>query len=85
MPFVQIADGRADMPFDDFLKILPEKFDPKLPYNYRIKNWQAFELGMDHLNEHDSYVKSRIQLNLILTKIISFAMNPRKVKFRATT
>ena len=35
VPFVQIANGQADMPFDDFLKILPEKFDPKLPYNYR--------------------------------------------------
>ena len=29
----------------------------RLKSKYRVKNWQAFELGMDHLNEDDSYIK----------------------------
>ena len=60
VPFAQIANGRNDMPVDEFINILPDKFDPQLPYNYRVKNWQAFELGMDHLNEDVDYVKESL-------------------------
>ena len=50
------------MRVDDFIAILPDKFDPKLPYNYRVKNWQAFELGMDHLNENIMYIDESLKI-----------------------
>ena len=61
VPFAQIA-GKNDMRVDDFIAILPDKFDPKLPYNYRVKNWQAFELGMDHLNENVTYIEESLKV-----------------------
>ena len=61
VPFAQIA-GRNDMKVDDFIAILSDKFDPKLPFNYRVKNWQAFELGMDHLNEDPIYIEESLKI-----------------------
>ena len=59
------------MSVDDFIDILPDKFNSKLPLNYRVKNWQAFELGMDHLNEDPEYVRQSLarlekQFDLVL-------------------
>ena len=48
------------MPVDEFINILPEQFNGSLPYNYRVKNWQAFELGLDHLNDDVDYVKESL-------------------------
>ena len=61
VPYVQIADGRSDMDVDDFIAILPQKFNSTMPLNYRVKNWQAFELGMDHLNEDPDYVRKSLE------------------------
>ena len=71
VPFTQIADGNNTMSVDDFIDILPDKFNSKLPLNYRVKNWQAFELGMDHLNEDPEYVRQSLakldkQFDLVL-------------------
>ena len=60
LPFTEIAKKR-NMPFDDFLKILPDNFNSSAPFNFRVKNWQAFELGMDHLNDDDEYVHKSLE------------------------
>ena len=60
IPFSLIADGQSDMNIDDFIDILPDRFNANMPLNYRVKNWQAFELGMDHLNEDPDYVRESL-------------------------
>jgi len=60
VPFAQIAGGRNDMPLDEFIDILPDKFNATMPLNYRVKNWQAFEMGMDHLNDDPDYVRQSL-------------------------
>ena len=60
MPFTEIAKG-PNMPFDDFIKILPDRFNSSAPFNFRVKNWQAFEFGMDHLNHDDEYIHKSLE------------------------
>lgn len=48
------------MDVDDFINVLPDRFNASMPFNYRVKNWQAFELGMDHLNEDLDYVRQSL-------------------------
>lgn len=38
-----------------------EKFDPEINWIFRTRNFQAFELGLDYMNESDDYLQDRIQ------------------------
>ena len=39
----------------DFLEGLPRTFNRNITRNFRAKNYQSFELGMDHLNDDKDY------------------------------
>ena len=40
---------------NQFLDNLPHIFDPNISRNFRARNYQSFELGMDHLSDDKTY------------------------------
>ena len=53
-PFYKMLGRRKDVPITEFLDKLPDVFDPTISRNFRAKNYQSFELGLDHLNNNDA-------------------------------
>ncbi|CAG5090588.1 Oidioi.mRNA.OKI2018_I69.PAR.g12656.t1.cds [Oikopleura dioica] len=61
-PFYQFNGDRLGISTGEFLDSLPENFDPTVSRNFRAKNFQSFELGLDHLNDDPAYIKSQMEL-----------------------
>lgn len=55
-PFRSFNNGREDLPVGEFLENLPKLFNASETRNFRSKNYQAFEMGMDHLNDNTAYI-----------------------------
>ena len=61
-PWMSFLDTKLhNVSFENFLEELPGIFDPNRAINFRAKNFQAFEMGMDHLNDNDKYIKKNIE------------------------
>ena len=60
-PFVQITNGQYNYSIADFIDLLPTNFDPTATRNFRVKNYQSFELGLDHLRDDDEYINQSIK------------------------
>ena len=60
-PFYQFNGNRLGISTGEFLDNLPENFDPMASRNFRAKNFQSFELGLDHLNDNPAYIKSQLE------------------------
>ena len=60
-PFVSFLGGREKVPVEQFLDDLPKVFDPKHTRSFRAKNYQAFEFGLDHLNDDDAYIRAELK------------------------
>ena len=50
-PFIDITQGVYNHSIAGFIDLLPERFDPTAARNFRVKNYQSFELGLDHLRQ----------------------------------
>ena len=64
MPFAQMASKDQNLlkfgvNSNDFLEMLPEAFKSEIPWSFRTKNFQAFELGLDNLNESPKYISGK--------------------------
>ena len=51
-PFLEMLGG-ANFHFEKYIDCIPDCFDAKLPWSFRAKNFQSFEMGMDNLREDD--------------------------------
>ena len=60
-PFIEITNGQYNYSITDFIDLLPSRFDPSATRNFRVKNYQSFELGLDHLREDDEYINRSIK------------------------
>ena len=60
-PFISFMAGEKDVPVEEFPDLLPDVFDESHTRNFRAKNYQAFEFGLDHLNDDDEYIKRELQ------------------------
>ena len=63
-PFYQLTNGRFKVPIGEILELLPEAFDPQATRNFRVKNYQSFELGLDHLNDDDDYIQKSLRTDI---------------------
>ena len=62
-PFMSfLGTKQNNVKFETFVERLPNIFSPNHDLSFRAKNYQAFEMGMDHLNEDEGYIESSIQL-----------------------
>jgi hypothetical protein len=55
-PFRSFNNGREDLPIGEYLDNLPKLFNASETRNFRSKNYQAFEMGMDHLNDNTASI-----------------------------
>jgi len=53
--------GREKVEIEEFLDLLPSVFNASHTRNFRAKNYQAFEMGMDHLNDDDDYINGMLK------------------------
>ena len=60
-PFITFLDGKEKVPIGDFLNVLPKVFKNDQTRNFRAKNYQSFEFGMDHLNDDEKYIKKELE------------------------
>ena len=60
-PFYEMLGYEKEVPIGEFLDQLPTVFSPNISRNFRTKNYQSFELGMDHLNDDDDYINESLQ------------------------
>jgi len=60
-PFYKFNGDRLGIPIGEFLDNLPASFDPTASSNFRAKNYQSFELGLDHLNDNPAYIRSQLE------------------------
>ena len=49
------------VPIGEYLEYLPENFNPQAGHSFKTKNYQSFELGLDHLNNNEDYIKSSLK------------------------
>ena len=54
-PFRTMLDGKFQVPINDFLDVMDEKFNPKIDWIFRVSNFQAFELGLGILFHNYSF------------------------------
>ena len=85
----------AGHPFENFMTCVPDCYDPKLPWSFRAKNFQIFEMGFDnenqnmdeleaHLNRLDEVLRRLIVLLFILYKTeLSFSGHGCGAYYRA--
>lgn len=59
-PFYEMLGNRKDVPINEFLDNLPNVFNANISRNFRTKNYQSFELGMNHLNDDDNYIMEKL-------------------------
>ena len=62
-PFDTFLDGRSKVSISDFWDAMPGRWDPHVTRNFRARNYQSFELGMDHLNDDDDYIQGGLQVS----------------------
>ena len=60
-PFISFVDGEENVPIEEFLDMLPSIFNATHTRNFRAKNYQAFEFGLDHLNDDESYINHELE------------------------
>ena len=60
-PFKTFLGGREKVEIEDFIDLLPQVFNKTHSRNFRAKNYQAFEMGLDHLNDDDEYIINELQ------------------------
>ena len=60
-PFYTYVGERKLVPIGEFIDLLPDQFDPTVTRSFRAKNYQSFELGLDHLNDDDDYINSSME------------------------
>jgi len=60
-PFISFLDGEENVPIEEFLDLLPQVFNGSHTRNFRAKNYQAFEFGIDHLNDDDTYILNTLE------------------------
>ena len=58
-PYMTFMNGNKYVPFPEYLNMLPDVFDGEKAHSYRSSNYQAFEMGMDHLDNDAMYIMSR--------------------------
>lgn len=54
-------NGEMFVPLNEWLDVAPDVFDGAKAHSYRASNYQAFEMGMDHLNTDEAYIQSSIE------------------------
>ena len=54
-------NGREKVPIEEFLESLPSVFNGSHTRNFRAKNYQAFEFGLDHLNDDQNYINTQLE------------------------
>ena len=57
---------------------MPEKWDPTVSSSFRARNYQTFELGLDHLNDNDDYIQDSFlkpSLICLWAKLYQFSMH----------
>ena len=64
-PFTTFLNGREKAPITDFWDKMPENWDPTVSSNFRARNYQSFELGLDHLNDNDDYIQDSLPKSLV--------------------
>jgi hypothetical protein len=60
-PFKKMLGNREKVPIEEFLDLLPKIFDEKIGQNFRAKNYQSFEMGLDHLNNDEEYISTELE------------------------
>ena len=60
-PFRSFMGGREKVPIEEFLEKLPQVFNATHTRNFRAKNYQAFEMGLDHLNDDEDYINRELK------------------------
>ena len=59
-PFYELLGNVKGVKINDFLEKLPSIFRTNVSRNFRTKNYQSFELGLDHLNDDREYIESML-------------------------
>jgi hypothetical protein len=59
-PFLSFL-GREEVSIEEYLDVLPQIFDEKTTRNFRSKNYQSFEFGLDHLNDDEKYIQTEMK------------------------
>ena len=52
--------GGAAVHFEEFMTCVPDCYDPKLPWSFRAKNFQVFEMGMDNDSDDVDYLQQKL-------------------------
>ena len=60
-PFISFLGGREKVEIEEFLDLLPFVFNASHTRNFRSRNYQAFEMGLDHLNDDDQYIQKELK------------------------
>ena len=50
------------MSITDFWDAMPGRWDSSVTRSFRARNYQSFELGMDHLNDDDGYIQGGLKV-----------------------
>ena len=60
-PFFTFLNGTERLPIEQFIDILPDVFNGSQGRSFRTKNYQSFEMGLDHLNDDDEYIQTQLK------------------------
>lgn len=60
-PFRTMLNGQLKVTIGSFLDQLDTIFDPELDWIFRSRNFQAFELGIDYMNDSPQYIDDQIK------------------------
>ena len=58
-PFLEMLAG-AGRPFENFMTCVPDCYDEKLPWSFRAKNFQVFEMGMNNDNDNPESIQGQL-------------------------
>ena len=59
-PYFHIAKGRK-ITFEEYLKVVFDELNASIPWFFRSKNYQAFDLGLDPLLDNDTEIDKAIR------------------------
>lgn len=61
----------AGHPFENFMTCVPDCYDPKLPWSFRAKNFQIFEMGFDNENQNIDELEAHLnRLDEVFEKLM---------------
>ena len=60
-PFLEMLGGAA-VHFEEFMTCVPDCYDPELPWSFRAKNFQVFEMGMDNDSDDIEYLQQKLEV-----------------------